>query len=115
MKIILNKEFEKIQEKIIEKLKKSDIDATPGSIAKLFADSITYEISTFYEILQRMHKESFLSTATGSCLNAIGTLMNCRRKDKETDDDFRYRIARSIRTVASANFLSIRLKVLSVE
>lgn len=115
MKIILNKEFEKIQADIIEKLQKSDIDATPGSIAKLFSDAIVYEMSTFYEMLQEMHKESFLSTATGSCLNAIGKLLDCTRKDKETDEDFRNRISIAIRTIASANFLSIRLKVLSIE
>lgn len=115
MKIILNKEFEDIQQKILERLRAVDIDATPGTIAKLFSDSIVYELSDFYKMLQELHSQSFLSTATDICLDAIGKLLDCTREDNEKDDAFRKRISLKIREVATSNYLSIKLKVLSIE
>lgn len=115
MRVILNKEFEDIEKTILENLRKVNIDATSGTIAKLFADSITFELSDFYKMLQEFHAQSFLSSATDVCLDAIGKLLDCTRNADETDDEFRKRISLKIRESATSNYMSIRLKALTVE
>lgn len=113
--LILNKDFKNIQKKAEEYFQEVGISVTPGGIAKLFSSIINSEISEFYETLSVYHLQCFVSTATGTYLEHIGKLLNCDRKEKETDDNYRFRITNQVLSVASANKASIKLAALSVD
>lgn len=113
--LILNKDFKNIQKKAEEYFEEVGISTTPGSIARLFSSIINNEISEFYETLSVYHLQCFVSTATGMYLDHIGRLLSCDRLEKETDDNYRFRITNQVLSVASANKTSIKLAALSVE
>ena len=112
--LILNKDLKTIQNKTEKYFEEVGINITPGSIAKLFSSIINSEISEFYQTLTTYHMQCFVTTATGTYLEAIGKLLNCNRKESENDDDYRYRIINQILVGASANKTAITLAALSV-
>lgn len=112
--LILNKDLKSIQNKAEKYFKEVGINITPGSIAKLFSSIINEEISEFYETLSTYHVQCFVTTATGTYLDAIGKLLNCSRREAESDDNYRYRIVNQILVGASANKTAITLAALSV-
>lgn len=113
--IIYDKTYEGIEERTVAKLSEEGFDTSPGSVARLFSSIINSEIIDLYEILENQHKQSFVSTAEGSFLDSIGFLVNCARKDKESDDFYRTRISEQVQLMASSNELSIRLTALNIE
>lgn len=114
MILINNKDFKSIQNQTYKLMSQEGFSTTPGSIAKLFADIINKNISDFYEALTINHMQSFVTTAKGKFLDAIGILLNCTRLTNETDIDFRARITHQCLSLANANETSIRLAILSI-
>lgn len=97
------------------RLKEIGINDSPGSIARLFLHLVNESMSEFYETLSVYHANSFLSTAEGVYLDAIGTMLNCIRQAKEEDEAYRYRLSQHTLSLATANETAIRLACLSVE
>ena len=115
MILINNKDFQSLEKETKIRMEEVGFSTTPGSIAKLFADILNKNISDFYEVLTLNHIQSFVTTATGSFLDAIGVLLNCTRLTGETDTDYRKRITHQCLTLANANETAIRLAALSVD
>lgn len=114
MILINNKSFKELCHDTEIKLKEEGFSVTPGSIAKLFADIINKNISEYYATLTVNHMQSFVTTASGDFLDAIGILLDCDRIDGESDSDYRKRITHQCLSLAKANYTAIRLAVLSV-
>ncbi|MDK2600686.1 baseplate J/gp47 family protein [Bacillus stercoris] len=94
----------------------TDITNTdPGSVARTFLEVLTEEFYEFYDELDLAVSMGFVSTATGSYLDLIGALLDCKRNPGEDDENYRSRIISQVYVVAGANLTSIRLKALSVE
>ena len=115
MILINEKDFNSISLETDKALNEYGFSTTPGSIAKLFADIINKNISDFYETLSVNHVQSFVTTASGTYLDAIGSMLNCERYISEEDEDYRKRICHQTLSLAKANETSIRLAVLSVD
>lgn len=113
--ILLNtKTFEELQEEDLNNLQNVGFSTSAGSIAKLFLGIINRNIADLYDVLTLNHVQSFVSTATGSYLEAVGALVACERLLGEEDADYRYRISKSILSTATANETAVRLAALSV-
>lgn len=112
--LVLSKDLKSIQKNTEEYFQEVGISTTPGSISKLFSSVINSEISEFYEHLTTYHKLAFVSTSTGEYLDKIGQLLNCKREEKESDDNYRYRITKQILITASANKEAVKSAALSV-
>jgi len=78
----LKKSKTEILSQAIEKLtNNTPITATgPGSIARSITESITSEIGDLYDILDFNISQSYVSTASGAALNALGSLYGVTRK-----------------------------------
>lgn len=86
----------------------------PGSVARTFLEILTEEFFDFYGQLEVNFTMSFVSTAIGRYLDLIGGLLDCKRLDNESDDNYRARITKQVYVVAGANLTAIRLKALQV-
>jgi hypothetical protein len=71
-------------------------------------------LATYYNTLDFNLTMAYVSTASGSFLDLIGTLVNCKRQSLESDTDFQYRIVHQTDTLAAANLTSLRIQILSV-
>lgn len=94
--------------------KKAVTDTSPGSVARMFAETLIEEFYQFYEQLDAMMLMSFVSTARGTYLDLIGQLLACTRNTGETDEDYRYRVVNQVYVVQGANLTSLRIKILQV-
>lgn len=90
-------------------------ETNPGSIARMFSEVLIEEFSPFYDELDLAIAMGFVSTSTGSYLDLIGELLNCTRKDNETDDNYRARISYQVTVQQSANLTSLRIKGLLID
>lgn len=52
----------------------------PGSIARAMIEAVTTEIADLYEVLDFNIEQTYVSTATGSALDALGALYGVQRK-----------------------------------
>lgn len=105
--------FEKISSRCRDRLLAEGINAYPGSIAKLITDIISEEIAEIYTILSNDMVMRFISTAEGEYLDSIGILLNCTRKDLETDESYRSRMSNQTLSLEKANDTAIRMAVLA--
>lgn len=115
MALIFDGSYTVLQEKAKVRLAEKGFSVTPGSVAKLLVSIVNSEVSDLYSLLQEAHVQSFLSSATGNFLDAIGVLLNCSRLNEESDSDYRYRISNQVLIMASSNEIAVRLAALSVE
>ena len=114
--IVLNtKTFDELQEESLKELTAIGFSNSPGTIARLFLSIINKNISTLYKVLTVNHLRAFLSTSDGAALDAIGLLLQCKRKNGESDNDFRYRISQQCLTLASSNETAVRLAALTTD
>lgn len=90
-------------------------DLAPGSIARAFLDIVNEEMEEYYTTLDLYLPMAFLSTASGSYVDALGMLLNCSRLSGEDDDSYKYRISQQVYTTAGANETAIRLKALCID
>lgn len=68
-----------------EALRKLQLEGTitatsPGSIARAFVEAVTSELGDAYDIMDFNLNQNLLSTATGSALDALGSLYGIERK-----------------------------------
>lgn len=87
---------------------------SPGSINRLILAIINEIMSTYYERLEEVHLNSFLSTATKESIDLIGELVVCARNEGEEDNSYKLRISEQITALEAANELAIRMTILSV-
>lgn len=114
--IVLNtKTFDELQEESLKELKAIGFSDSPGTIARLFLSIINKNIATLYKVLTVNHLRAFLSTSDGMALDAIGLLLQCKRKFKESDNDYRYRISQQCLVLATSNETAVRLAALTTD
>ena len=114
--IVLNtKTFDELQEESLKELTAIGFNNSPGTIARLFLSIINKNISTLYKVLTVNHLRAFLSTSDGAALDAIGLLFQCKRKNNETDNDYRYRISQQCLILATSNETAVRLAALTTD
>lgn len=114
--IVLNtKTFDELRAEATEDLQVVGFNTDPGSVAKLFMNIVNKHIADLYNTLTVNHLRAFVTTADGDALDAIGLLLQCFRLDKETDDNYRYRITQQCLVLATSNETAIRLTALTVD
>ena len=91
------------------------LSATPGSVTRLLLAVINSQFEGYYNRLQEVHLQSFLSTATGEYLEMIGQLVNCTRNGQEDDTSYRTRISTRVTELERANELAVRMALLAVD
>lgn len=110
---IMNVALRRLEATVLENGKK--LTSTPGSVSRLLLAVINAELETFYERLEEVHLQSFISTATEKSLELIGDLINCKREGDETDSDYKYRMSRHVTAMQKANELCIITSLLAIE
>lgn len=90
-------------------------ETAPGSVARTFVEILVEEFYPFYEELDAITINTYISTATGTYLDLIGELLNCARLQGESDTDYRARIVNQIFVVAGATETALRIKLLTIE
>lgn len=82
MPVYLKKSKSEILSEAIEKLQKNTTITSvgPGSVARAITEAITSEIGDLYDILDFNVTQTYISTATGSALDALGGLYGVTRK-----------------------------------
>lgn len=119
--LVIDKTQKDVLNTALTRLKEnSNINAyKPGDIAheflKIVSEIMGDEDEGFYPMLRLAHLNAFLSTASKDALDMIGILVSCKRRDEESDDDYRYRISKQVLVVANANETAVRLAALSVD
>lgn len=114
--IVLNtKTFEELSQEGITELNNIGFNSSPGSIAKLFLNIINSSIADLYTTLTINHLRAFVTTADNDALDAIGSLLQCKRINNESDDNYRYRITNQCLTLATSNYTAVRLTALTTE
>ena len=114
MQLINSRSFEELVEESTKELASAGFNNTPGSIARLFMNIINQKIANLYNTLTVNHLRAFVTTSYGAALDAIGALVQCFRLEKETDDNYRYRITRQCLTLATSNETAVKLTTLTV-
>lgn len=114
--IVLNtKTFDELQEESLKELTAIGFSDSPGTIARLFLSIVNKNIATLYKVLTVNHLRAFLSTSDGAALDAIGLLLQCKRNNNESDDDYRYRVSKQCLTLATSNETAVRLAALTTD
>lgn len=115
--LLQTKNYEELMEeaKILLPRNTPITNMSPGGIALTLLEIMNKQLSAYYNTLSINHALGFLSTAEGEYLDMIGRMMDCPRQENETDDNYRYRISKQVRTTAAANKMAIRLACLSIE
>lgn len=90
-------------------------ETAPGSVARTFAEILVEEFYPFYEELDAITINSYVTSATGSYLDLIGELLNCMRLPGESDKDYRFRITNQIFVVAGATETALKIKIMTIE
>lgn len=82
MPIYLKKSTSEILTEAIDKLQKNTTITSvgPGSVARAITEAVTSEIGALYDVLDFNITQSYISTATGSALDALGGLYGVTRK-----------------------------------
>lgn len=110
------KTLEQLQQEALKRLESTPIkDSGPGSVVRLLLATVNSVLAEYYQQLQTVHLNSYVSTASGEFLDLLGELVHCRRYPNEPDDEYRYRIANQALADATANRTAIRLAALSVD
>lgn len=109
----MNVAIRRLESTVLENGKK--LTSTPGSVSRLLLAVINAEMSTYYKRLEEVHLQSFISTATGECLELIGELVDCDREDDEDDTMYRFRISKGVTILEKANELCVISSLLAIE
>ena len=78
--------FDELQTEGISELTALGFSSSQGTIARLFLSVINNRIAAAYRCLNVNHIRAFLSTSDTDALDAIGSLLNCKRNPRETDE-----------------------------
>lgn len=113
--IVGKKTFGELMDAAVARLmeKTGITNLAPGSIARALLEVQNELLAQFYDTLDFNIAMSFLSTSEGPFLDMLGELLNCRRLENETDDNYKYRISQQVNTAAAANQTALRLEILS--
>lgn len=110
------KSKQEMMERVLQETEyRMGVNATsPGTLMRTFVEVLTEEFYDFYEVLEMVRKNAFLSSAEGLHVDLIGELVGCEREVDETDLAFRERIRTQVDVVAGGNETAIRVKALAV-
>lgn len=113
---IPTKTLEQLQEEALQRLQNTPLrDSGPGSVVRLLLAVVNSVLAEYYQQLDVIHMNSYVSTASGDFLDLLGEIVHCKRRENEPDDEYRYRISQQALADATANRMAIRLAALSVE
>lgn len=113
--ILFHKTIDEISRETLEALEAAGIkNSSPGDMVRIMLAVMNDRLGKYYESLELNHMQAFVSRAAGIRLEAIGEMVNCKRRASEDDESYRYRITRQILSVATANETAVRLAALSV-
>ena len=115
MELLNVKDLNQINNEVEIELREAGFNVDPGSIVKLFSKIINKVVSDLYSSISINMIQHFVTTATDEYLDAIGSIVNCRRKEKENDEDYRKRICSQVLSFASGNETAIRLAILNID
>lgn len=113
----MNKLYEDILKDLLKRLEeKTGInELNPGAVARSLMEILSERFGDMYFEILNLKFSAFLSTASNQYLDLIGELVSCVRKEDESDDDYRARIAKQVFVIAGANKTAVRLAALEVE
>ncbi len=109
---IPTKTLEQLQEEALQRLQNTP---GPGSVVRLLLAVVNSVLAEYYQRLDVIHMNSYVSTASGDFLDLLGEIVHCERRENEPDDEYRYRISQQALADATANRTAIRLAALSVD
>lgn len=113
---IPTKTLEQLQEEALQRLQNTPLrDSGPGSVVRLLLAVVNSVLAEYYQRLDVIHMNSYVSTASGDFLDLLGEIVHCERRENEPDDEYRYRISQQALADATANRTAIRLAALSVD
>lgn len=116
MSIIPRKTSDTILNEMIESLRArtSITNFSAGSMARTLLEVVNAQLGDLYDALDTNLMQGFVSTASGTYLDYIGTLLSVQRETGESDEDYRYRITRRTLSMAQSNLTAVRLAVLGL-
>lgn len=113
--ILYKKSFNEIEKSAIENLKKTRINNfNEGSRVLSIIRSVNIMLEQFYDDLDKNAQMGYLSTAQGGFLDLIGELLDCKRREGESNDNYRYRIANQVYVIAGGNKTSLEVETLNI-
>lgn len=116
MALSITKSLLQLNEISFKRLQDEGLGVSAGRIAKLILSIVNESVSEFYDKLENVHIQGFLSTATDDAsIDMIGALVNCKRSPGEDNDSYKLRISNQVLSLATANETAVRLACLSVE
>lgn len=115
MNVLNTKTLDELIAESTEQLQSVGFSTSPGAIAKLFMNIINQSISNLYKTLTVNHVRAFVTSANDEALDAIGSLVHCKRLLNESNDNYRFRITNQCLTLATSNETAIRLTALVVD
>lgn len=115
MNVLNTKTLDELIAESTEQLQSVGFSTSPGAIAKLFMNIINQSISNLYKTLTVNHVRAFVTSANDEALDAIGSLVHCKRLLNESNDNYRFRITNQCLTLATSNGTAIRLTALVVD
>lgn len=115
--IVPKKTFAELMDAAITRLSANTpiTNFAPGSIARGLLEVTNSLLGEFYDVLDFNLAMAFVSHAKGYYLDLIGDLLDCKRRDGESDDNYRYRICHQVYVVAGCNLTALRLELLSID
>lgn len=87
---------------------------SPGLIARAILKAINRNIAGMYQTFDLNMAMLALSKAEGRFLDLWGAVLDCKRLENESDNNYRYRITQQVYVVAGTNESAIRLKLLQI-
>lgn len=88
--------------------------AARGDAVRLLLAAVLAQVEQYYKDLEAVYQQGFVSTATGDSLDLIGDLVNCVRRPEEPDDEYRYRIANQLLSLATANQTALYVALMGI-
>lgn len=114
--LIFDSSYNRLMEESLEALGDTQLtNKGPGSITRLLLGIVNKHVSDFYDTLKREHAQVFLSKASGVAVDNLGYMLNCTRKEGESDENYKYRITRQTLVLEAANETAVRLAALGVD
>lgn len=87
-----------------------------GSVTRILTEAYLTQIVELYNYVDQMFERVSLSKATGYDLDIKGKILQCSRKDAtETDENYRYRIAKQPYVIARENLDAIEQNLLQID
>lgn len=92
----------------------SEFANNPGTVARAIVEAFNKQLSSVYYIFESSLSSRFLSTAVGTEIDMLASLIGCTRQPLESDNNYKSRITKQVYSAANTNVNAIRTAALSV-